>query len=96
MIIEKIKRKKDNHINEGFLIEAITNYIKKMKFPKNLLFKKINLMEDNLKKEYEDVSRLIIQGNESITDLMNKSEVLNNRCNSLLYKLRMEFSNNER
>lgn len=97
MRIEKISPKKEKRpIDEGFITDAIDNYIDKVIFPKNLVFRKVTLMESKFKKEYEDITKLIIQGNKSINELIGKSEVLNNRCNSLLYRLRMEFSNNER
>lgn len=97
MRIDKIRQKKENKpINEGFITDAINNYIDKVIFPKNLVFRKLALIESKFNKEYEDVTKLIVQGNKSINELIGKSEVLNNRCNSLLYRLRMEFSGSER
>jgi len=87
---------KRHTFNEGFILDAITHYIDYTNFPKNILFKKLCLIEDKLKREQEDMSKLIIQGSQSLTELISKSDNLNNRCNNLLYKLRIEFSKDDK
>lgn len=79
-------------IPEGMLLEAIENYIELSNFPKDIIVKKLDLSEKNLRSSIREVEALIDKGSKSIELLMEKSQRLNNRCNNLLHKLRRVFS----
>ena len=93
MIIEELEPQNiSTEIHEGMLLEAIETYIELSNFPKNIIAKKLDLSEKNLKASIRETEAIIDKGSESIEQLMEKSQRLNNRCNDLLRKLRRIFS----
>lgn len=93
MKIEELEpQKTPTEIPEGMLLEAIENYIELSNFPKNIITKKLDLSEKNFRSSIKETEALIDRGSRSIEQLMEKSQVLNNRCNNLLRKLRRIFS----
>lgn len=93
MKIDELEPQKPTRFLEGMLFEAIEEYIDKSNFPKDLVLKKLDLLERTLKKSIEDVEILSSKGTAAIEDLMKKTQKLDNQCNNLLYKLRKIFSN---
>jgi len=93
LIIEELEPQNiSTEIHEGMLLEAIETYIELSNFPKNIIAKKLDLSEKNLKASIRETEAIIDKGSESIEQLMEKSQRLNNRCNDLLRKLRRIFS----
>lgn len=79
-------------IPEGTLYEAIENYIDLSNFPRNIIAKKLDLSEKNIKMSIKETESLIDRGSKSVEQLMEKSQRLNAKCNDLLRKLRRVFS----
>lgn len=77
---------------EGMIFEAIEEYIEKSNFPSDLVSKKLDLLERTLKKSIDEVETLSNKGSSTIEELMNKTQKLDAKCNTLLYKLRKIFS----
>lgn len=93
MKIEELEPRKDRPgISEGTLFEAIDNYVELSNFPRNIIAKKLELSEKNFKMSIRETEELIGRGSKSIEQLMEKTQVLNNKCNELLRKLRRIFS----
>lgn len=95
MKINKMGIDRPSNISEKVLFEAISNYVDKSKFPKNLMLRKLNLVEQQLNKSNDNINKLIEESENSIQGTIRKSDTLNTKCNQLLYKLRMDFSFNE-
>jgi len=91
--IEELEPQKDRPmISEGTLLEAIDNYVELSNFPRNIIVKKLELSEKNFKMSIRETEELIERGSRSIEQLMEKTQILNNKCNELLRKLRRIFS----
>ena len=95
MKIEKMGMDKPSNISEGVLFESISKYIDKSKFPKNLMLRKLTLVEQQLNKSNDNINKLIEETEKTIQGIIRKSDTLNTSCNKLLYKLRMDFSYND-
>jgi len=78
---------------EDMLFEAIEEYIEKSNFPNDIIFRKLELLDKNMKMSIKEVESLISRGSLTIETLMNKTQDLSTKCNNLLYKLRKNFSN---
>lgn len=95
MKIEELEPNDSNtEIPEGMLFEAIENYIEVSNFPKNIITKKLDLMEKNIRLSIRETDALSNRGSKSIEQFMDKTQQLNNKCNDLLLKLRRTFSFN--
>lgn len=92
MKFEKIEIKKDSKFSEGVLFEAIVKYIDSVGFPKNLMLKKLDLMEKAIINDSKELDNMVAKGNAAIGELITKTNILNTKCNTLLLELKRNFS----
>jgi len=95
MKIEKMGMDNIHNISERVLFDAISKYVDKSKFPKNLMLRKLTLVEQQLNRSNDNINKLIEESEKTIQTIIRKSDMLNTNSNKLLYKLRMDFSYND-
>lgn len=91
MKFEKIESSRNLNFSEGVLFEAIEKYIEKTNFPKNLVLKKLDLLEKKLIKDNNELMGMISKGRKAASDIVLKSNTLNDKCNMLLMELKRNF-----
>lgn len=92
MKFEKVGNVASSNFSEGVLFEAIEKYIESTKFPKNLVLRKLDLMEKDLINRYNEIAKMIAKGRKASSDLTLKSNTLNDKCNILLRELKRTFT----
>lgn len=92
MKFEKIKGNSNPTSSDGVLFEAIEKYIETTKFPKNLVLRKLDLIENKVTNNNNELDKTISKGEHAIKEIMTKSNILNDNCNTLLMELKRNFT----
>ncbi len=93
MIIRYKKIKNKKNIDNQFITNAILNFTKKSKFPRQLLLNKINILVEKNKKTETEILVNLRKFQEKIEELRKNKINLNNKNKRLLEKLRSEIIN---
>jgi len=92
MKFEKIEGSINPKFSEGVLFEAIEKSIESKGFPRNLVLRKLDLIDKNIINDNKELDRMIAKGNKAISEIMTKSNILNDKCNTLLRDLKRSFA----
>ena len=80
-------------VDDNFLTEAILNFTKKSKFPKQLLLNKINLLTQNNNGIKSELNIKIKKIQEMTNDIVSSKEQLSLKNKKTLQKLRAQIIN---
>jgi len=92
MKFEKIKGGNNRNFSEGVLFQAIEKFIETSGYPKNLVLRKLDLIEKNIKNDDKELNNMIEKGKNAISEIMTKSNILDDKCKTLLMELKRSFA----